>query len=60
MSLSDVNQDGQVDIFDLTIVAARFGQNDPVADLTGDGVVDIFDLTIIAANYGKKLPGSDQ
>lgn len=54
--LSDVNEDGIVDIFDLTSVAARFGSNDPAADLNEDGIVDIFDLTLIAGNFGKQLP----
>lgn len=57
VTLSDVNGDGQVDIFDLTLVASRYASNDPTADLNGDGTVDIFDLTIIAGNYGQKLPG---
>jgi hypothetical protein len=48
----DVNGDGQVDIFDLTFIAARYGTNDPAADINGDGLVDIFDLVIVANNYG--------
>ena len=48
----DVNGDGQIDIFDLALVASRYGTNDPIADVNGDGVVDIFDLSLIAANYG--------
>jgi hypothetical protein len=49
----DVNGDGQVDIFDLTFVAARYNTNDLVADINGDGLVDIFDLVIVANNYGR-------
>jgi DNA-binding beta-propeller fold protein YncE len=56
---SDVNQDGVVDIFDLTYVASRFGHSDPTADLNNDGQVDIFDLTIVAANYGQGKPAVD-
>lgn len=58
VTLSDVNGDGQVDIFDLSLVASRYGSSDSAADLNGDGTVDIFDLTIIASNFGQKLPGS--
>ena len=49
----DVNQDGVVNILDLTLVAANFGatgQN--VADINGDGVVNILDLTLVAAAFG--------
>jgi uncharacterized repeat protein (TIGR03803 family) len=53
----DANGDGQVDINDLTIVLANFGQsgcawsqgcmdNDPT------GTVDVNDLTIVLANFG--------
>ncbi|RKU39120.1 hypothetical protein C6496_03415 [Candidatus Poribacteria bacterium] len=46
----DVNDDGAVDILDLSFVAARFGQNDhPKADINRDGVVDIKDLITVAS-----------
>ena len=49
----DVNGDGVVNIIDLTIVAAAFGQTDGnAADVNGDGVVNIIDLTIVAAAFG--------
>ena len=49
----DVNKDGVVNIIDLTLVAANFGEtgtND--ADVNGDGVVNIIDLTLVAAAFG--------
>ena len=46
----DVNNDGIVNILDLTFVASRFGQNSP--DLNGDGVVNILDLTLVAQHIG--------
>jgi len=54
--LSDVNDDGLVDIFDLAFLAARYDSNDPAADLNQDGVVDILDLALMAGHYGQKLP----
>ncbi|MEX0621420.1 MAG: Ig-like domain-containing protein [Candidatus Woykebacteria bacterium] len=48
----DVNQDGKVDIFDASILASKWGTNDPAADLNGNGVVDIFDASILASNWG--------
>ena len=48
----DVNEDGIVNILDLTFVAARLGQNDPKADVNGDDTVNILDLVLIAQHFG--------
>ena len=51
--LGDINRDGVVNIQDLVIVGARYGQrgqND--ADLSGDGLVDIVDLVLVANAFG--------
>ena len=46
----DVNKDGIVNIQDLTLVAANFGQTGPnAADVNGDGIVDIRDLVKVAS-----------
>ena len=42
----DVNEDGEVNILDLVIVANAFGKAEP--DLNGDGIVNILDLVIVA------------
>ncbi|RKU21634.1 hypothetical protein C6499_21800 [Candidatus Poribacteria bacterium] len=50
---ADINQDGVVNIIDLTLVASNFGKtgsND--TDVNGDGVVNIIDLTLVAAAFG--------
>ena len=51
----DINDDGVVNIQDLTLVAAQFGQTgeDIPADVNGDGVVDIQDLVLVAAAFEK-------
>ena len=46
----DINEDGVVNILDLTFVASRFGESDSDADVTGDGTVNILDLVLIAQN----------
>ena len=49
----DVNQDGVVNILDLTLVAANFGeQGENASDVNGDGVVNIQDLVLVAAAFG--------
>ena len=45
----DANQDGVVNIFDLVLIAVRFGQSGPnAADVNGDGVVNVLDLIKVA------------
>jgi len=52
-TVGDINRDGVVDILDLTIVGARFGQRGHnSADLNGDGLVDIVDLVLVAGEFG--------
>ena len=51
--LGDINRDGAVNIQDLVIVSARFGQTGQnSADLNGDGLVDIVDLVLVANAFG--------
>ena len=50
---ADVNADGSVNIQDLVLVAANFGETgENVADVNGDGVVNIQDLVLVAAAFG--------
>ena len=52
-TVGDINRDGVVDILDLTIVGARFGERgENSADLNGDGLVDIADLVLVANEFG--------
>lgn len=55
----DLNRDGAVNIDDLTLVTANFGQAastpgvDQRADANADGVINIDDLTLVTTNFGK-------
>ena len=52
----DVDGNGVVDIFDLTLVGRHFGESppsDPRADVNGDGMVDLFDLVEVARHFGE-------
>ena len=57
--MADINDDGIVDILDMTIAAIAFGSQpgdpnwNPDADLNQDGIINIFDLVIIGTNFGK-------
>ena len=57
----DANYDGKVDINDLTIVLAHYGQTGMTwsqGDFNGDGKVDINDLTVVLAHYGQTAGAS--
>ena len=57
----DANLDGRVDINDLTIVLANYGQTGMTwaqGEFTGDGTVDINDLTIVLAHYNQSVGSS--
>lgn len=55
----DVNNDGEVDIFDIVLVNNHFGEElgdpnwDPRADVNNDGIVNIFDAVIVSKNFGE-------
>ncbi|MFT4532150.1 MAG: hypothetical protein ACI9T8_000161 [Candidatus Saccharimonadales bacterium] len=48
----DVDSDGDVDIFDLSIMLSNWGGSYPAADFSGNGVIDIFDLSTLLSRYG--------
>ena len=59
--LEDVNNDGIVDIRDLVLVAASFGQlrdrnaeQDP--DVNRDGTIDVLDLVRVSNSFGQTAP----
>ena len=49
----DVNNDGLVNIIDLSTLLSKWNTNYPQADFNGDNIVNIFDLSILLSNYGK-------
>ncbi len=61
---ADVNQDGFVNIQDISIVKANFGKlasdsSDPRADVNKNGFVNIHDITLVSASFGKSAPKPD-
>ena len=58
-SLADVNEDGTVDILDLTLVGQNIGITPIVntrTDVNRDGNVNILDLVFVAQYFGKVVP----
>ena len=62
--LEDVNKDGVVNIQDLVLVAAAFGQSrdrntqqDP--DVNRDGVVNVLDLVRVSSSFGQTVPNEN-
>lgn len=57
----DVNEDDEINIFDLALIGSRYGDTDAEApaDINRDGTVNIFDLVLAANNYGEIGPVSD-
>ena len=58
----DVNQDGTVNIIDLTLVAQNLGTPttaNPRADVNGDGNVNILDMVLVSQNFGEVIPPTE-
>ena len=52
----DVNQDGQMNVLDLILVAQHLGSNASVnrhADVNGDGTINVLDLIVVAKHLGE-------
>jgi hypothetical protein len=50
--IGDLNHDGSVNIFDLSILLSGWGTTSATDDLNGDGTVNIFDLSIFLSHWG--------
>jgi hypothetical protein len=48
---ADLNADGQVNIFDLSILLSRWNTADATADLNSNGQVDVFDLSVLLSKW---------
>ena len=52
----DINGDGSLDFFDVSVFLTLFGIQDPAADFTGDGAWDFFDVSEFLAAFGAGCP----
>jgi hypothetical protein len=59
----DANNDGLIDLSDLTCIGGSFGGAPVICGTTGssdinaDGVINILDLVLVGSNYGLTSPG---
>ena len=54
---ADINEDGHINLIDLSLLAAKYGQSGPNlgrADINHDGTVNLIDLSLLAAKYGSE------
>jgi len=54
--MGDANGDNMVNIFDVNLVSAHWGEMGPLGDVNHDNMVNIFDINLISANWGE-VPG---
>ncbi len=55
-AVGDVNQDGQVSILDMILIAQQLGKKVPphsAVDVNGDGTISILDLILVAQHLGE-------
>ncbi len=50
---ADINEDGHVNLIDLSILASKWGSTSNIgrADINGDGTVNLIDLSMLASEY---------
>ncbi|MBO6513202.1 MAG: hypothetical protein JJ974_04480 [Phycisphaerales bacterium] len=48
----DLNNDGQLDFFDISAFLTAFSAQDPIADFNNDGAWDFFDISAFLTAYG--------
>lgn len=56
--VGDIDQDGDVDIYDYNLLVQDFGPRMPPgspADLDHDGDVDIYDYNLLVTNFGRRI-----
>ena len=51
--IGDLNKDGKVNVFDLSILLSNWKKTKAEYDLNGDASIGIFDLSIMLSNWTK-------
>ncbi len=53
---ADINDDGQLNFFDVSLFLQAFGAQDPIADFTNDGAFDFFDVSAFLGAFATGCP----
>lgn len=53
--IGDLNDDGVVDVYDLTILLSNWRKTSARYDISGDSFIDVLDLSMMLSNWGKTL-----
>ena len=53
---ADLNGDGIINFFDVSVFLNAFNAMDPIADFTGDGVLNFFDISLFLQAYNAGCP----
>ncbi len=53
---ADMNNDGSLDFFDISVFLAAYTVNDPAADFDGDGNFNFFDVSAFLASFAAGCP----
>lgn len=54
--LGDLNNDGTVDFFDISVLLKAFTNRDPIADLNNDGSINFFDISTFVQVFNAGCP----
>jgi hypothetical protein len=52
----DLNSDGLIDFFDVSIFLTAFNTQDPIADFENDGAFDFFDISVFLIEFNAGCP----
>lgn len=50
--VADINSDNKVDVFDLSILLAKWNTAEVTSDLNKDSIVNVFDLSVLLSRWG--------
>jgi hypothetical protein len=53
---ADLNNDGELDFFDVSLFLIEFGNSDPLADFDDNGEFDFFDVSAFLIAFSAGCP----
>jgi hypothetical protein len=53
---ADLNDDGELNFFDISVFLSAFNSQDPIADFNGDGEYNFFDVSVFLGEFSTGCP----